>query len=183
MKFWLPSLFAIFGITSASADDLASVPFKEIQVWKANEIKEMRISDYAIFWGESNPPLPMLIAGSGKVEQNTNSLFDAIVGVQRPAPSPPPPFPITRSRMRSSRLVEKSCTSNMVYADSAQYQSHPICTTQVADRDYLKKEAYVTTGTVGNTEIGRSADGITFIAVYSPDGKLRHMTNIFNFMR
>lgn len=173
------SFFIQTGAIAASFG-LADAPFVDVTTWKRTEIKELRIADYSITWGESNPPLVALIQGEKpQLSPTTSTSLSIKSGVTKPEP---PPFPVDKSIIKVARTKNKSCTSNYITSDTAQYRSQTICTTQVADRNFVRGNGYTVTGSVANIEFGVAPDNMSFMAIYSTDGKLRHLIHIISYL-
>lgn len=172
----------------AFGQEMTDISVRDLIGIKTDEIMKRNVFDYALLWGESNPSLQDLLAGKPIRKDAPGNLLQAVQAAKANPIISGKNYTDLSATVRAAKTIDKTCVSNILLADAAGYRSQPLlCTIKTVDRDFVQREiyanGYTVDGSYGNIDFGHSQDGISFFAIYSPDGKLRHFNNLVSLMQ
>lgn len=188
----MKSIFVSFAVISsisgfALGQEMTDISVRDLIGIKTDEIMKRNVFDYAMLWGESNPSLQDLLSGKPIRKDGSGNLLQATQVAKIDPNISGKNHTDLSATVRAAKTIDKTCVSNILLADAAGYRSQPLCTIKTVDKNFVQREIYGNGYTVdssyGNIDFGHSRDGISFIAIYSPDGKLRHFNNLMNLMQ
>lgn len=184
--------FVVFAIISsisgfALGQEVTDISVPDLIAVKTDELLKKNVFDYAMLWGESNPSLHDLLSGKAVRKDGSGNLLQAVQAANtKPIMSGKNRTDLSAT-VRAAKTVDKTCVSNILLADAAGYRSQLLCTIKTVDKNFVQREiyanGYTVDGSYGNIDFGHSKNGISFFAIYSPDGKLRHFNNLMNLMQ